>query len=82
MKRRVPLRFPEEVVKVSQSIVRNTVAALGVGAALLASYVKAGAATDPCTLLAASEAQRWRSALYRHGVKGPGHCHGVSPGND
>ena len=48
---------------VAQSNARNTVAALGVGAALLTSFAKAGAATDPCTLLAASEAQTYVGVL-------------------
>jgi hypothetical protein len=48
---------------VAQSKARNTVAALGVGAALLACLAKAGPATDPCTLLAASEAQTYVGVL-------------------
>lgn len=48
---------------IAQSNVRNAVAALGVGAALLAGLARAGAATDPCTLLAASEAQTYVGAL-------------------
>jgi hypothetical protein len=42
---------------------RNKLAALGVAATLLASFAKAGAATDPCTLLAASEAQTYVGVL-------------------
>jgi len=48
---------------VAQSNVRNTAAALGVAAAMLASFARAGAATDPCTLLSASEAQTYVGSL-------------------
>ena len=41
----------------------NTITAFGVVAALLASFAQAGAATDPCTLLAASEAQTYVGVL-------------------
>src|SRR4029077_11326780 len=37
--------------------------ALALGAALLTSHARAGAVTDPCTLLAASEAQKYVGAL-------------------
>jgi len=48
---------------VAQSGPMNTVAAFGVVVALLASFAQAGAATDPCTLLAASEAQTYVGVL-------------------
>ncbi|MEO7207632.1 MAG: hypothetical protein ABI145_12790 [Steroidobacteraceae bacterium] len=48
---------------VARSNARNAVAALGVGVALLAPLAKGAAATDPCTLLAASEAQTYVGAL-------------------
>jgi hypothetical protein len=63
MKRPVPVRFTGEVLMVTQSNARNTAAALGVAAALLACFANAGPATDPCTLLAASEAQTYVGAL-------------------
>jgi hypothetical protein len=43
--------------------IRHRVAAIGVGAALLATFARAGAAADPCTLLAATEAQAYVGAL-------------------
>jgi hypothetical protein len=48
----------------ARSNARHTAAACGVAAAaLLASLAQAGAATDPCTLLSASEAQAYVGAL-------------------
>ena len=48
---------------VSHSKIRSAAAAFGVAAALLASLARAGAATDPCTLLSASEAQTFVGPL-------------------
>ena len=48
---------------VARSNIRNAAAAFGVAAALLATWARAGAATDPCTLLAASEAQTFVGPL-------------------
>jgi len=48
---------------VARSNIRNATAAFGMAAALLATWARAGAATDPCTLLAASEAQTFVGPL-------------------
>jgi hypothetical protein len=48
---------------VTQSHVRNLTAGCGVALALVASLARAGAATDPCTLLAANEAQTYVGQL-------------------
>ncbi len=48
---------------VAQSNLSNAAAALGVAAALLSSWAQAGAATDPCTLLSANEAQSYVGSL-------------------
>ncbi|HEX3949860.1 MAG TPA: hypothetical protein VHW95_08425 [Steroidobacteraceae bacterium] len=47
----------------AQSHVRHAAAALGLAAALLACLARAGAATDPCTLLSANEAQAYVDQL-------------------
>ena len=58
----------------------NTVAALGVAAAFLSSFATAAAATDPCTLLTASEAQTYVGVLstppYRASDDGIANVHG------
>jgi hypothetical protein len=58
----------------------KTVAALGVAAALLPSFAAAAAATDPCTLFAASEAQSYVGVLvtppYRANADGMANVHG------
>lgn len=46
-----------------QSNIRNTISTFGVAAALVASFARAGAATDPCTLVAASEVQKYVGVL-------------------
>lgn len=48
---------------IAQSTIRIPAAAFGVAAALSTSWAQAGAATDPCTLLSASEAQTYVGAL-------------------
>jgi hypothetical protein len=48
---------------IAQSYVRHTAAIVGVAAALLPFLTRAGAASDPCTLLSASEAQAYVGAL-------------------
>jgi hypothetical protein len=65
----------------AQSNARNTLAVLGLGAALLTSLAKAGAATDPCTLLAANEAQTYVGVLstapFRAGDDGAANSKGM-----
>jgi hypothetical protein len=46
-----------------QSNIRNTISTFGVAAALVASFARAGAAMDPCTLVAASEVQKYVGVL-------------------
>lgn len=53
----------EIVMDIVQIDARNTVMAFAVATALLGSTAKAGAVTDPCTLLAAGEAQSYIGAL-------------------
>jgi hypothetical protein len=48
---------------VTQSEIKNITAALGAVAALLGSWARGNAATDPCTLLSASEAQTYVGQL-------------------
>jgi hypothetical protein len=53
----------EIMMDIAQMGARSTVIAFGVATALLGSPAKAGAVTDPCTLLAAGEAQSYIGAL-------------------
>jgi hypothetical protein len=67
---------------VTQSHVRNTAAAFGVAAVLAASLATAGAATDPCTLLSANEAQTYvgqlATAPFRADDNGAANARGTS----
>jgi hypothetical protein len=65
-----------------QPHIRNPASALGLSAVLLASLAKAGAATDPCTLLSASEAQSYVGQLsappFRANDNGAANARGTS----
>ena len=67
---------------VAQPHARNAAAALCVAAALLTSSARAGAATDPCTLLSAIEAQSYVGPLsnppFRADDTGTANTHGTS----
>jgi hypothetical protein len=66
----------------AQSQIRNAAAVVGVAGALLGSLARAGAATDPCTLLSASESQAYLGPLaaqpFRADDNGAANARGMS----